>query len=96
MTRSLFAGIAIRILRLQFPALRSRHVYVRDEIALLKTINAIRQGGANNLQVRAPIYTTLIQHSTHLRLLVQIVTDFDLTITKQHINGRHVLSSFGK
>ncbi|XP_077277889.1 cytosolic 5'-nucleotidase IIIB [Temnothorax americanus] len=58
----------------EFPALKSRHVYIRDEVALLKTINAIQQGGANNLQ---------------------IVTDFDLTVTKQHIDGRDVLSSFG-
>jgi len=27
---------------------------------------------------------------------MQVVTDFDLTLTKQHINGKHVLSSFGK
>ncbi|KYN38362.1 Cytosolic 5'-nucleotidase 3 [Trachymyrmex septentrionalis] len=58
----------------KFPALRSKHVYIRDKVAVLKTINAIRQGGVNNLQ---------------------IVTDFDLTLTKQHIDGRHVLSSFG-
>ncbi|XP_012524981.1 7-methylguanosine phosphate-specific 5'-nucleotidase [Monomorium pharaonis] len=58
----------------EFPALRSRHVYIRDEVALLETINAIRRDGTSNLQ---------------------IVTDFDLTVTKQHINGRHVLSSFG-
>lgn len=25
----------------------------------------------------------------------QIVTDFDLTLTKQHVNGKKVLSSFG-
>ncbi|KAL6265418.1 hypothetical protein P5V15_002214 [Pogonomyrmex californicus] len=58
----------------EFPALKSKHVYIKDEIALLKTINTIRNDGANNLQV---------------------VTDFDLTVTKQHINGTHVLSSFG-
>ncbi|XP_011693801.1 PREDICTED: 7-methylguanosine phosphate-specific 5'-nucleotidase [Wasmannia auropunctata] len=58
----------------EFPALRSKHVYIKDEAAVLETINAIRQGGVNNLQ---------------------IVTDFDLTVTKQHIDGNHVLSSFG-
>lgn len=58
----------------KFPALRSKHVYIRDKVAVLETINAIRQSGVNNLQ---------------------IVTDFDLTLTKQHIDGRHVLSSFG-
>ncbi|XP_011067432.1 PREDICTED: 7-methylguanosine phosphate-specific 5'-nucleotidase isoform X1 [Acromyrmex echinatior] len=58
----------------KFPALRSKHVYIKDKIAVLETINAIRQSGVNNLQ---------------------IVTDFDLTLTKQHIDGRHVLSSFG-
>ncbi|KAL0105148.1 hypothetical protein PUN28_016654 [Cardiocondyla obscurior] len=58
----------------EFPALKSRHVYIRDKTALLKTLNLIRQGGASHLQ---------------------LVTDFDLTITKQHINGIHVLSSFG-
>ncbi|XP_011157804.1 7-methylguanosine phosphate-specific 5'-nucleotidase [Solenopsis invicta] len=58
----------------KFPALRSRHVYIKDKVALLKTINTIRRDGASNLQ---------------------IVTDFDLTVTKQHINGTHVLSSFG-
>ncbi|XP_014469233.1 PREDICTED: 7-methylguanosine phosphate-specific 5'-nucleotidase [Dinoponera quadriceps] len=57
-----------------FPALRLKHVFVKDEVGLLKKINAILQGGANNLQ---------------------IVTDFDLTLTKQHINGTHSLSSFG-
>lgn len=66
----------------------------------MKTINAIRQGGANNLQVRDPICTLvnrpLIQHSVNLQLFAQIVTDFDLTITKQHIDGTHVLSSFGR
>jgi len=85
------------ILRLQFPVLKSTHVYIKDEIALLKTINMIRQGGVNNLQVRILIYNhSLIHHSINLRLFVQIITDFDLTITKQHIDGRHVLSSFGK
>ncbi|KAG5320535.1 5NT3B nucleotidase, partial [Acromyrmex heyeri] len=58
----------------KFPVLRSKHVYIKDKIAVLETINAIRQSGASNLQ---------------------IVTDFDLTLTKQHIDGRHVLSSFG-
>ncbi|XP_072747410.1 7-methylguanosine phosphate-specific 5'-nucleotidase [Anoplolepis gracilipes] len=57
-----------------FPALRLKHVHIKDKVALLKTINTILQGGADNLQV---------------------VTDFDLTLTKQHINGRHMLSSFG-
>lgn len=57
-----------------FPALRLKHVYIKDENALLKTINTILQGGTDNLQV---------------------VTDFDLTLTKQHINGSHTLSSFG-
>lgn len=57
-----------------FPALRLKHVYIKDEDALLKTINAILQDGTSHLQV---------------------VTDFDLTLTKQHINGTHVLSSFG-
>ncbi|EFN77399.1 7-methylguanosine phosphate-specific 5'-nucleotidase [Harpegnathos saltator] len=57
-----------------FPALRLKHVFIKDEVGLLKRINAMLQGGANNLQ---------------------IVTDFDLTLTKQHINGAHVLSSFG-
>ncbi|GAB1861425.1 5'-nucleotidase [Camponotus japonicus] len=57
-----------------FPALRLKHVYIKDEVALLKTINTILQGGANNLKV---------------------VTDFDLTLTKQHINGIRSLSSFG-
>lgn len=98
------AALRNSILHLQFPALRSRHVYIRDEVAVLDTINAIRQGGANNLQVRVLTYVLcsfcedcpLIQHSLDLRLLVQIVTDFDLTVTKQHIDGRHVLSSFGK
>ncbi|EZA50393.1 hypothetical protein DMN91_004444 [Ooceraea biroi] len=57
-----------------FPALKLKHVHMKDEVAVLKTINAILQGGRNNLQ---------------------IVTDFDLTLTKQHIDGKHVLSSFG-
>lgn len=57
-----------------FPALRLKHVHIKDEVALLKTINTILQGGTNNLQV---------------------VTDFDLTLTKQHINGTRILSSFG-
>ncbi|XP_017886912.1 cytosolic 5'-nucleotidase 3-like, partial [Ceratina calcarata] len=25
---------------------------------------------------------------------LQVVTDFDLTLTKQHVNGKNVLSSF--
>ncbi|XP_050451153.1 7-methylguanosine phosphate-specific 5'-nucleotidase [Cataglyphis hispanica] len=57
-----------------FPALRLKHVHIKNEVALLKTINTILRDGTDNLQV---------------------VTDFDLTLTKQHINGRHILSSFG-
>ncbi|XP_012232120.1 7-methylguanosine phosphate-specific 5'-nucleotidase [Linepithema humile] len=57
-----------------FPALKSKHVYIKDKDTLLKTINTILQDGTSNLQV---------------------VTDFDLTLTKQHINGTHMLSSFG-
>ncbi|XP_029674433.1 7-methylguanosine phosphate-specific 5'-nucleotidase [Formica exsecta] len=57
-----------------FPALRLKHVHIKDEVILLKTINTILRGGTDNLQV---------------------VTDFDLTLTKQHIDGRHMLSSFG-
>ena len=54
MTKSTFWATYIvkHVLHLQFPALRSKHVYIRDKVAVLKTINAIRQGGVNNLQVR--------------------------------------------
>lgn len=38
---------------LQFPALRLKHVFIRDEVGFLKRINAMLQGGSNNLQVHA-------------------------------------------
>jgi len=49
------------VFHLQFPALKSKHVYIRDKIAVLETINAIRQGGMNNLQVL--LFTPLIRTS---------------------------------
>lgn len=57
MTRSVFWAtyIAKHVLHLQFPALRSKHVYIRDKVAVLETINAIRQSGVNNLQVQTLI-----------------------------------------
>ncbi|KAG7206643.1 hypothetical protein KM043_000321 [Ampulex compressa] len=57
-----------------FPTLRLTHVYVRDQSAVLRTINRILESGSKDLQV---------------------VSDFDLTLTKQHVNGKRVLSSFG-
>lgn len=41
---------------LQFPALRLKHVRIKDEVALLKTINTILQGGTNNLQVCSVVW----------------------------------------
>ncbi|KAK2581436.1 hypothetical protein KPH14_005111 [Odynerus spinipes] len=57
-----------------FPSLKSKHVYIKDENAVLNTINMMLRDGADRLQ---------------------IVTDFDLTLTKQHVDGKLVLSSFG-
>lgn len=57
-----------------FPSLKSKHVYIKDEDAVLNTINIMLRDGAERLQ---------------------IVTDFDLTLTKQHVDGKLVLSSFG-
>ncbi|XP_078036296.1 cytosolic 5'-nucleotidase IIIB [Augochlora pura] len=38
------------------------------------------------------IINTILKDGTNF---LQIVTDFDLTLTKQHVNGKKVLSSFG-
>jgi len=54
-------GIVKHVFHLQFPALKSKHVYIRDKIAVLETINAIRQDGMNNLQVL--LFTSLIRTS---------------------------------
>ncbi|XP_076666879.1 cytosolic 5'-nucleotidase IIIB isoform X1 [Andrena cerasifolii] len=57
-----------------FPTLKLKHVHIRDNKLLLRTINTILRDGCKSLQ---------------------IITDFDLTLTKQHVNGKKVLSSFG-
>ncbi|XP_015596101.1 7-methylguanosine phosphate-specific 5'-nucleotidase [Cephus cinctus] len=64
-----------------------------DELAV-KKLPALRAPHVHmkNIDQVARIINKIIQDGSEK---LQIVTDFDLTLTKQHVNGKQVLSSFG-
>lgn len=84
----------LRILRISDIAeLTSAKCRIKNPAKVEIILNELAKGGFQKLQVDFSIYHYCTLHPT---FILQVISDFDHTITKQgQVNGRNVESSFG-